>query len=198
MGCGASKPLIGRLCRVGLVRHKPLLSKEGVPVRLPFSQLFVCLLLTNFWAVVAHAEISEKDTITTLESFFSALSVENYGNGDLEKIVTDDFVIFEMCQRFTLPEFKEFLASANYIDWVSTRWVLSNHTITSAQESSHIFYQNDGVFIFPSASDPEKLSKQQNMWLESALVVKEGEILKLKFLQSENVTRVETDLDDVD
>lgn len=167
-------------------------------MRLPFSQLFVCLLLTNLWAVVAHAEISEKDTITTLESFFSALSVENYGNGDLEKIVTDDFVIFEMGQRFTLPEFKEFLASANYKDWVSTRWVLSNHTITSAQESSHIFYQNDGVFIFPSAGDPEKLSKQQNMWLESALVVKEGEILKLKFLQSENVTRVETDLDDVD
>jgi hypothetical protein len=158
----------------------------------------VCLLLTNLWAVVAHAEISEKDTITTLESFFSALSVENYGNGDLEKIVTDDFVIFEMGQRFTLPEFKEFLASANYTDWVSTRWVLSNHTITSAKESSHIFYQNDGVFIFPSAGDPEKLSKQQNMWLESALVVKEGEILKLKFLQSENVTRVETDLDDVD
>ncbi len=167
-------------------------------MRLPFSQLFVCLLLTNLWAVVAHAEISEKDTITTLESFFSALSVENYGNGDLEKIVTDDFVIFEMGQRFTLPEFKEFLASANYTDWVSTRWVLSNHTITSAQASSHIFYQNDGVFIFPSAGDPEKLSKQQNMWLESALVVKEGEILKLKFLQSENVTRVETDLDDVD
>ncbi len=167
-------------------------------MRLPFSQLFVCLLLTNLWAVVAHAEISEKDTITTLESFFSALSVENYGNGDLEKIVTDDFVIFEMGQRFTLPEFKEFLASANYTDWVSTRWVLSNHTITSAQESSHIFYQNDGVFIFPSAGDPKKLSKQQNMWLESALVVKEGEILKLKFLQSENVTRVETDLDDVD
>ena len=54
------------------------------------------------------------------------------------------------------------------------------------------------MFIFPSASDPEKLSKQQNMWLESALVVKEGEILKLKFLQSENVARVETDLDDVD
>ena len=167
-------------------------------MRLPLSQLFVCLLLTNLWAVVAHAEISEKDTITTLESFFSALSVENYGNGDLEKIVTDDFVIFEMGQRFTLPEFKEFLASANYTDWVSTRWALSNHTITSAQESSHIFYQNDGVFIFPSAGDPEKLSKQQNMWLESALVVKEGEILKLKFLQSENVTRVETDLDDVD
>ena len=166
-------------------------------MKLAFSQLLMCLLLTNFWSVVVHAEISEKDTVKTLESFFSALSVENYGNGDLENIVTEDFVIFEMGQRFTLPQFKEFLASANYTDWVSTRWVLSNHTITSAQESSHIFYQNDGVFIFPSASDPEKLSKQQNMWLESARVVKEGEILKLKFLQSENVTRVETDLNDL-
>ena len=168
------------------------------PVKLLSSQLLVCLLLTNFWSAVVHAEISEKDTVKTLESFFSALSVENYGNGDLDNIVTDDFVIFEMGQRFTLPQFKEFLASANYTDWVSTRWVLSNHTVTSGQESAHIFYQNDGVFIFPSASDPEKLSRQQNVWLESALVVKEGEILKLKFLQSENVTRVDTNLDDVD
>ncbi|MEC8526248.1 MAG: hypothetical protein VXY63_02845 [Pseudomonadota bacterium] len=167
-------------------------------MKLLSSQLLVCLLLTNFWSAVVHAEISEKDTVKTLESFFSALSVENYGNGDLENIVTDDFVIFEMGQRFTLLQFKEFLASANYRDWVSTRWVLSNHTVTSGQESAHIFYQNDGVFIFPSASDPEKLSKQQNMWLESALVVKEGEMLKLKFLQSENVTRVDTNLDDVD
>ena len=167
-------------------------------MKLAFCRLLVCLLLTNFWSAVVHAEISEKDTIKTLESFFSALSVENYGNGDLENIVTDDFVIFEMGQRLTLPQFKEFLASANYTDWVSTHWVLSNQTVTSGQESAHIFYQNDGVFIFPSTSDPEKLSKQQNMWLESALVVKEGETLKLKFLQSENVTRVETNLVDVD
>lgn len=169
-----------------------------IPVKLTFSPLLVCLLLTNFCAGVVHAEISEKDTVKTLESFFSALSVENYGNGDLENIVTDDFVIFEMGQRFTLPQFKEFLAAANYTDWVSTNWILSNHTVTSGQETAHIFYQNDGVFIFPSTGDPEKLSKQQNKWLESALVVKEGEILKLKFLQSENVTRVETNLYDVD
>ena len=77
-------------------------------MKLLSSQLLVCLLLTNFWSAVVHAEISEKDTVKTLESFFSALSVENYGNGDLENIVTDDFVIFEMGQRFTLPQFKEF------------------------------------------------------------------------------------------
>ena len=117
------------------------------PVKLVSSQLLVCLLLTNFWSAVVHAEISDKDTVKTLKSFFSALSVENYGNGDLENIVTDDFVIFEMGQRFTLPQFKEFLASANYTDWVSTRWV-PQITPSRADKSLRIFFIRMTVFLF--------------------------------------------------
>ena len=134
----------------------------------------------------------------TLEAFFSALSVEAYGNGDLEALVTDDFVIFEMGQRFTLSEFKAFLASANYADWHATDWVISNYTVTSDQSSAHIFYQNDGVFLFPGSDKPDALRQQTNLWLESALVVKDGDTLKLKFLQSENVSRIETAANRVD
>ena len=149
-------------------------------------------LLALVGSLAAQAQISEIETVRTLEAFFSALSVENYGNGDLETIVTDDFIIFEMGQRFTLEEFQGFLASANYTSWVSTRWSISHYTITSSDESSHIFYQNDGVFVFPSANEPKKLAQQENMWLESALILREDGVLKLKFLQSENVFRADT------
>jgi hypothetical protein len=59
------------------------------------------LSLTLIGSTSAQAQISSKDAVKTLEAFFSALSVEAYGNGDLEALVTDDFVIFEMGQRFT-------------------------------------------------------------------------------------------------
>ena len=48
----------------------------------------ICLLLA---LVAAKAQVSEVETLGTLEAFFSALSVENYGNGDLETTITDDF-----------------------------------------------------------------------------------------------------------
>jgi hypothetical protein len=48
------------------------------------------------------------------------------------------------------------------------------------------------VFLFPDQDKPDALRQQTNLWLESALVVKDGDTLKLKFLQSENVSRIET------
>ena len=158
----------------------------------------IFLLLALYGSVTANAQISEAETLSTLEAFFSALSVENYGNDDLETIVTDDFTIFEMGQRFTLKEFKEFLTSANYANWVSTNWSISNYTISSSNDSAHIFYQNDGTFVFPSDDMPKKLTQQENIWLESALIVREDGVLKLRFLQSENVSRLDTILDGLD
>lgn len=155
----------------------------------------VYLLLALLGSATAKAQVSEMETIGTLEAFFSALSVENHGKGYLENIVTEDFIIFEMGQRFTLQEFQEFLASANYASWVSTRWSISNYTVSSSNESAHIYYQNDGVFVFPSANDSNKWIQQENRWLESALIVREDGMLKLKFLQSENVSRADTILD---
>ena len=156
------------------------------------------LSLALIGSTSAQAQISSRDAVKTLEAFFSALSVEAYGNGDLEALVTDDFVIFEMGQRFTLSEFKAFLASANYADWHATDWVISNYTVTSDQSSAHIFYQNDGVFLFADQDKSDALRQQTNLWLESALVVKDGDTLKLKFLQSENVSRIETAANRVD
>ena len=106
----------------------------------------IFLLLALFGSVTAKAQVSEVETLGTLEAFFSALSVENYGNGDLETIITDDFIIFEMGQRFTLKEFKEFLASANYANWLSTKWSISNYTITSSNDSARrVIRRSNGV-----------------------------------------------------
>ena len=148
--------------------------------------------LTSSLSSIANADVSDTPALDALNKFFDALSIDNYENGALENQVTDDFIIFEMGQRFTLAQFKTFLASANYENWKSTQWIISDATVTSVNGMTHISYKNTGVFVFPSQDSSTKLTEQRNIWLESALLVVDGEQLKLKFLQSENIFRRET------
>ena len=148
--------------------------------------------LTSSLSSITNADVSDKPALDALNKFFDALSVDNYQSGALENQVTDDFIIFEMGQRFTLAQFKTFLASANYKNWKSTQWTISDATVTSVNGMTHISYKNTGVFVFPSQDSSTKLTEQRNIWLESALLVVDGEQLKLKFLQSENIFRKET------
>ena len=148
--------------------------------------------LTSWLPSIANADASDTAALDALNKFFDALSVDNYESGALENQVTDDFIIFEMGQRFTLAQFKTFLASANYENWKSTQWTISDATVTSGNGMTHISYKNTGVFVFPSQDSSTKLTEQRNIWLESALLVVDGKQLKLKFLQSENIFRKET------
>ena len=148
--------------------------------------------LTSWLPSIANADASDTAALDALNKFFDALSVDNYESGALENQVTDDFIIFEMGQRFTLAQFKTFLASASYKNWKSTQWTISDATVTSVNGMTHISYKNTGVFVFPSQDSSTKLTEQRNIWLESALLVVVGEQLKLKFLQSENIFREET------
>ncbi|MEL0069066.1 MAG: hypothetical protein VW874_12460 [Gammaproteobacteria bacterium] len=147
--------------------------------------------LTSSLPSIANADVSDTPALDALNKFFDALSIDNYENGALENQVTDDFIIFEMGQRFTLAQFKTFLASANYKNWKSTQWTISDATVTSVNGMTHISYKNTGVFVFPSQDSSTGLTEQRNIWLESALLVVDGEQLKLKFLQSENIFREE-------
>lgn len=151
--------------------------------------------LTSSLSSIANADVSDTPALDALNKFFDALSIVNYENGALENQVTDDFIIFEMGQRFTLAQFKTFLASANYKNWKSTQWTISDATVTSVNGMTHISYKNTGVFVFPSQDSSTGLTEQRNIWLESALLVVDGEQLKLKFLQSENIFREENVLD---
>ena len=148
--------------------------------------------VTSSFSSIANADVSDTPALDALNKFFDALSIDNYENGALENQVTDDFIIFEMGQRFTLAQFKTFLASANYKNWKSTQWTISDATVTSVNGMTHISYKNTGVFVFPSQDSSTGLTEQRNIWLESALLVVDGEQLKLKFLQSENIFRRET------
>jgi hypothetical protein len=147
--------------------------------------------LTSSLSSIANADVSDTPALDALNKFFDALSIDNYENGALENQVTDDFIIFEMGQRLTLAQFKTFLASANYKNWKSTQWTISDATVTSVNGMTHISYKNTGVFVFPSQDSSTGLTEQRNIWLESALLVVDGEQLKLKFLQSENIFREE-------
>lgn len=147
--------------------------------------------LTSSFSSIVSADVSDTPALDALNKFFDALSIDNYESGALKNQVTDDFIIFEMGQRFTLAQFKIFLASANYENWKSTQWTISDATVTSVNGMTHISYKNTGVFVFPSQDLPTRLTEQRNIWLESALLVVDGEQLKLKFLQSENIFREE-------
>jgi hypothetical protein len=126
--------------------------------------------------------ITEKEAISKLNQFFNLLDIEIYQKEKILTILTDDFQIFEMGKAWDMNEFNEFLQEASKTT-VSTDWVLSNYVVSIDNNSAHISYVNDGVF---KTTDNELIISN---WLESVYLVKEGGELKLKFLQSDLVTR---------
>jgi hypothetical protein len=126
--------------------------------------------------------ITEKEAISKLNQFFNLLDIEIYQKEKILTILTDDFQIFEMGKAWDMNEFDEFLQEASKTT-VSTDWVLSNYVVSIDDNSAHISYVNDGVF---KTTDNESVISS---WLESVYLVKEGGELKLKFLQSDLVTR---------
>ena len=96
-------------------------------------------------------------------------------------------MIYEMGDKFTLNEFTDFIESAGYLGWESTEWFLSDFTISIDSNSAHVSYLNTGVFIYPNPYRREVLLKENKQWLESVLIVREGEDLKIKFLQSDEI-----------
>ena len=142
------------------------------------TTLLTLLVSGGLWS----DSITEKQAISKLNQFFNLLDIEIYQKEEILTILTDDFQIFEMGKAWDMDEFDEFLQEASKIT-VSTDWVLSNYVVSIDDNSAHISYVNDGVF---KTTDDESVISN---WLESVYLVKEGEELKLKFLQSDLVTR---------
>ena len=132
-------------------------------------------------------QITEEMIIDHVNEFFNALNIKNYNKDLLSQKVTDDFIIFEMGDKFTLNEFTDFIESAGFLGWESTEWFLSDFTISIDNNSAHASYLNIGVFVYPNPHAPEILLKENKQWLESIFVVREGEDLKIKFLQSDEI-----------
>ena len=138
---------------------------------------------------VFAATISEEEVIDSINEFFNDLNIKNYKDSSLDALVTDDFIIFELANSYTLDEFKEFIESAGFLDWVSTDWNLTDFTISIDNNSAHASYLNTGVFVYADPENKDQLLKEDVKWLESVYLVKDNGTLKLKFLQSDDIKR---------
>ena len=132
-------------------------------------------------------QFTEEMIIEHVNEFFNALNIKNYNKDLLSQKVTDDFIIFEMGDKFTLNEFTDFIESAGFLGWESTEWFLSDFTISIDSNSAHASYLNTGVFVYPNPYAPDVLLKENKQWLESVFIIREGEDLKIKFLQSDEI-----------
>ena len=148
-------------------------------------------LVISFVTAAATAERCSDAVVAveTLEGFFAAFSVEHYPNPEIHKWITDDFLIFEMGEAFDWESFGAFLEAAGYADWLSTEWRFSDIRVSLSEGAAHISYVNEGEFVYPDPKDRNQLLRESNRWLESVYLVRTGERFKIKFLQSDNVTR---------
>ena len=158
-------------------------------------QRFTGMLVLLMSLVLTSAARAEQMTagdapMATLLGFFDALSVENYPHSNMQDWVTDDFLIFEMGQAFSWDDFAVFLAEASYDTWVSTEWRLSEARVSLTDGAAHISYVNRGEFVYPDPDNPGQQLKESNMWLESVYLINEEGQFRIKFLQSDNVSRV--------
>ena len=128
--------------------------------------------------------ITEIQVITALNSFFSALDVENFDRDNITDLVTDDFRIYEKEMNFTLEEFLDFVDSRPE-GMISTDWELSNYTVSIDNNSAHVYYFNQGQFVVTDQDGKEQTMNIE--WLESVYMVREDESLKIKFLQSDDI-----------
>ena len=141
------------------------------------------LMLTLMISVNAWAEtINEQEVIAKVNQFFELLDIEVYQKEKVLTILTDDFQIFEMGKSWDMNEFDEFLQEASKTT-LTTDWVLTNFVVSIDENSAHVSYVNDGLF---KTIDNESVISN---WLESVYLVKEKGELKLKFLQSDLVSR---------
>ena len=136
------------------------------------------ILSANAWAEA----ITEQEVIDKVNQFFELLDLEVYQKEKVLTILTDDFQIFEMGKPWNMNEFDEFLQEASKTT-LTTDWGLSNFVVSIDENSAHASYINDGIF---KTIDNESVISN---WLESVYLVKEKGELKLKFLQSDLVSR---------
>ena len=145
------------------------------------KKLWIFVLIFSSYGSWASS-LTEEKAISKLNQFFELLDLEVYQKENISKILTNDFHIFEMGKAWNMDEFDEFIQEASKTT-ISTDWVLSNYVVSIDDNSAHISYVNDGVF---KTTDNELVISN---WLESVYLVKEGGELKLKFLQSDLVSR---------
>lgn len=149
------------------------------------KKLLIFLLIPLF--SFSQVKLTDESVVEHINSFFNALNIKNYDKKLLKQKVTNDFVIFEMGDKFTLDEFTNFIELSGFLEWDSTEWILSDFKISIDSSSAHVSYLNTGTFVYPNPYKEGITLKEDKKWLESVYIVLDGEDLKIKFLQSDDI-----------
>ena len=132
-----------------------------------------------------NSEMAEQQVIQTMERFFEVLDVDNYEQNLLEEVVTEDFKIFEAGEVMDIERFHAFVTHVdpNVAPLSETSWTLSEFDISLDNDSAHVSYINRGIF----KHGDEMTAKLH--WMESAYLIKQTGGYKIRFLNSNVVSR---------
>ena len=132
-----------------------------------------------------NGEMAEQQVIQIMERFFEILDVDNYERNLLEEVVTEDFKIFEAGEVMDIERFHAFVTHVdpNVAPLSETSWSLSEFDISLDNDSAHVSYINRGIF----KHGDEMTAKLH--WMESAYLIKQADNYKIRFLNSNVVSR---------
>ncbi|MDB4805196.1 hypothetical protein OAH16_01175 [bacterium] len=146
------------------------------------------VLLVGCGSLVKDTGSAEEEAKKVLIDFFDNLDFQNYQRRSFNKIITEDFHIYEIGKHMSRDEFFDFVENNHSSSSVvSQDWTLSDFQISTVNETAHIAYRNEGTFISKNKLGVESVLKIN--WLESAYFVKENGLLKIKFLHSQEINK---------
>ena len=130
--------------------------------------------------------ITEDEAIAVLKGFYKAMNIDNLGSDLVYDYATTDFVIYETGDKYDLESFLETIKSHFKKGYISTDWSLYDFKVSIDSNTAHISYSNKGKFTFIE----DGITIEENiLLLESVYLKYEEGILKLSFLQSDDISR---------
>mgnify|MGYP001965462107 CR=1 FL=1 len=158
---------------------------KSLPLLAFFSFFTIFSMMGYSDSATKSGEMAEQQVIQIMERFFEILDVDNYERNLLEEVVTEDFKIFEAGEVMDIERFHAFVTHVdpNVAPLSATSWTLSNFDISLDNDSAHVSYINRGVF----KHGDEMTAKLH--WMESAYLIKQAGGYKIRFLNSNVVSR---------
>ena len=145
------------------------------------------LVLSTGCAAPSMTTVDPDEAIATVELFFERLDVDGFDASRTQALLTDDFRIYEMGVELDWPGLVALFGGYENGKTISTDWTLSDFRVETDAASAHVFYRNHGVFR--SLDDDGGVVVTTVDWIESAYLVRRDGVLKLRFLQSDDVER---------
>jgi ketosteroid isomerase-like protein len=140
------------------------------------------------------AAIAPEHVIETIQHFYRVLDIKQYDKDKLRQVVSDDFVVFEAAKKMDVDQFHAFLTheDPNAEPLVDTDWQISDYRVSIDHNSAHVSYLNRGTF---QHGDSLRVAM---LWMESAFLISQNGDLKIKFLNSNLISKDIQKLSDSD